>query len=468
MKKKFLHSNWFLPVMMLCCISCKKDWLDAKPDISLATPNSVSDLQALLDNAFNDGGNNINSPVLGQLGSDEYYLTSANWMAGDPYARNAYIWAGGDNFYQGDDNIGDWLFSYKTLLTTNIVLDAIDGLEVKGTNEMAAADNVKGQALFLRAYKHYALAQLFCKPFQQSTARTDPGIPLRLNSDLTTTSKRSSVFDTYQQIVSDLLQARKLLSSTVTNNITSKVRTSKVAADAMLGRVYLSMSSYDSALYFANKGLEAYPDLMDYNDDTLVLLGEPFPFKIFNREVIYHQQVALVLYLFPGFLQVDTSLYRLYDPADLRKDAFFSVTDHVINYRGSYTGSFEYFEGLTSAELYLIRAECYARLGQPGKAAENLNALLVNRYRKENFTPIGVSDVKTLLDLTLAERRKELCFRNLRWSDLRRLNLSPEYAVTLKPVLDGNVYTLPPNDKRYVLPLPANVIRLSGMEQNPR
>lgn len=470
MKKMILHTILYLGVLLACCcMSCKKDWLDAKPDISLATPNTVTDLQALLDNAFDySGGVNIYSPNLGELGTDEYFVSSANWMVADPYMRNAYIWAGGDNFYQGDDNIADWLFPYKNLLTSNVVLERIDEIEVKGTNEMAAAANVKGHALFLRAYNHYVLAQIFCKPFQEASAKSDPGIPLRLSSDLNITSKRSSVFDTYQQIVSDLRQARDLLSGGVTNNNISKVRPSKVAADAMLARVYLSRSAYDSALYFADKGLEAYSTLMDYNEDTMVLLNEPYPFKMFNPEVIHHHQMSWAWYLFPGFLQVDTTLYSLFDPEDIRRDAFFSMTDNVINYRGSYAGSFEYFEGLTTAELYLIRAECYARLGQPGKSAENLNALLVNRYRKENFTPVAANDAKTLLNITLLERRKELCFRNQRWSDLRRLNLSPEYAVTLKRVLDGNVYTLPPNDNRYVLPFPASVIRLSGMEQNPR
>jgi hypothetical protein len=68
----------------------------------------------------------------------------------------------------------------------------------------------------------------------------------------------------------------------------------------------------------------------------------------------------------------------------------------------------------------------------------------------------------------LLERRKELCFRGLRWQDLRRLNKEPEYAKTLTRKIDGITYTLPPNDPKYVFPIPPNVIALSGMQQNPR
>jgi len=51
---------------------------------------------------------------------------------------------------------------------------------------------------------------------------------------------------------------------------------------------------------------------------------------------------------------------------------------------------------------------------------------------------------------------------------LRRLNLDIQRAITLKRNLNGVLYTLPPNDARYVLPVPDLVIQLSGIQQNPR
>ncbi len=48
------------------------------------------------------------------------------------------------------------------------------------------------------------------------------------------------------------------------------------------------------------------------------------------------------------------------------------------------------------------------------------------------------------LAMILAERKKELVARNLRWSDLRRLNNDPAFQVTLKQVIGQKEYMLPP------------------------
>jgi len=69
----------------------------------------------------------------------------------------------------------------------------------------------------------------------------------------------------------------------------------------------------------------------------------------------------------------------------------------------------------------------------------------------------------------IQERRKELPFSgNLPWEDLRRLNQEPNFAKTLTRMLNGETFSLPPGDNRYVYPIPENEISLSGIQQNPR
>jgi len=75
--------------------------------------------------------------------------------------------------------------------------------------------------------------------------------------------------------------------------------------------------------------------------------------------------------------------------------------------------------------------------------------------------------VAEALDTILVERRKELAFRGLRWSDLRRLN-KEGWGIMLNRNLNGVPYTLPPNSELYTLPIPPDVIQLSGIMQNPR
>jgi hypothetical protein len=99
----------------------------------------------------------------------------------------------------------------------------------------------------------------------------------------------------------------------------------------------------------------------------------------------------------------------------------------------------------------------------------DLNILLLNRWKAGSFEPFTASTIEEALDKILAERRKELPFNaNLRWQDLRRLNKDPNRAITLKRELDGRTYILPPNDNRYVFPIPPDEIKLSGIEQNDR
>lgn len=74
-----------------------------------------------------------------------------------------------------------------------------------------------------------------------------------------------------------------------------------------------------------------------------------------------------------------------------------------------------------------------------------------------------------LLHKIILERRKELVFRGLRWTDLRRLNKETEFAITLRRTVKGMEYVLPPNDPRYTQQIPFSVISFNkDMPQNIR
>jgi hypothetical protein len=116
----------------------------------------------------------------------------------------------------------------------------------------------------------------------------------------------------------------------------------------------------------------------------------------------------------------------------------------------------------------LTRAECRARAGQLSGALSDLNTLLAKRWKTGTYVPLQAATAEAALSLVLAERRKELVARNMRWADLRRLNGDPARQVTLARTLNGNSYTLEPGSRRYVYPIPAEEVRLGGLEQNER
>ena len=98
---------------------------------------------------------------------------------------------------------------------------------------------------------------------------------------------------------------------------------------------------------------------------------------------------------------------------------------------------------------------------------KDYNTLFSNRFRTGTYVNATAISVDDALNKIIPERRKELLFRDLRWTDLRRLNKDSRFAVTLSRSLNSTIYTLPPNDIRYTLPIPDYVIALNGIQQNP-
>src|SRR5690606_239400 len=171
--------------------------------------------------------------------------------------------------------------------------------------------------------------------------------------------------------------------------------------------------------------------------------------------------------------RIDSVLYGEYADNDLRRAAYFQQnTDNSHSFKGSYTGegnsvrSALLFSGLATDEVYLMKAEALVRLGKEAEAIQVLNALLANRYAV-GWHPYQLEDVDNrLLELILKEREKSLPFRaGIRWSDLRRLNTDERFAKTLVRKLDGETYTLPPNDPRYTFLIPTEIVQLTGIPQ---
>ena len=161
---------------------------------------------------------------------------------------------------------------------------------------------------------------------------------------------------------------------------------------------------------------------------------------------------------------IPDELYKLYEENDLRQILYFKNQDGKYVWRGAPIGN--NLSGTATNEVFLIGAECAARLGDKEKSLEMLNSLLIKRYKIGKYKPLMANSDQEALDLVLRERRKELLKRGLRFQDLKRLNKDARYKKTLTRIVGDKTYTLPPNDKRYILPIPQYIINYSGIEQN--
>lgn len=440
--------NLFYISAIFLMLSCNK-LLDTIPDKQLATTDNLMALEALLNENFaiNRSGNG-----LGEASSDDYYLEQTSFDALSQQERNTYVW--------DMDNAAKepYMMMYNKINLANIVLDAIDGV----AGDEQSKEEIKGEALFLRANTYFSLALTFTKQYEDRSAKTDLGLILRLNSDFNLKSSRSTVFETYEQIEKDALQAAELLPDTGKH----LYKPSKLACFAMLTRFYLAKGDFEKAELFADKFLLIKNDLIDYNT---INRTARYPFPIFNTEVVYHTQGSSVGYVFTSMAKIDTLLYDSYQDTDLRKTAFFfKNADGSMRFKGSYVGSVQPFTGYAVDEVLLTKAECLARRGAIGEIPILLNAFLQKRYLTGSSIPVSFEEKEQALDAVLLERRKQLLMRDVRWIDLKRLNLEERYRKKIVRKIGDKTYELVPGELRYALPLPQSVIDITGIVQNPR
>jgi hypothetical protein len=453
--------NYFRYILLLTgtvgITACSKKEFLKTAGSNLSTIRTLADCKSLLNNKdlFNE------TPVLGEISSDQYYLNANAWQDLSRSEQNAYTWQ--VDIFEGQRNVPDYSIPYAQVYIANEVINALPPMRVSEV-EKPEKNNIEGTALFLRAYAFYNLLQLFAMPYESTTASSDNGIALPLTPDINTVYARASMKASYDRVIADLLQAKKLLIDEVYRD-----QPSKPAVDAMLARVFLSMRDYAKAGDYADSCLQRYNKLMDYNTlNPLVTFSIPY----LNDEILYNSNLiksnGIILAIIKRNCRVDTTLYASYAANDLRKEVFFNIrTDKHPIFKSSYGGSLFPFSGLATDEVYLIRAECKARAGDIQGALQDVNVLLVNRFKPGTFQPYSAASPQEALQLVMAERKKELVFRGLRFTDLRRLNKEGA-GIELRRIANGRLYQLAPNDLRYTLPIPDDAIAGSQIVQNPR
>ena len=441
-------------VIVLSCICCNKEkFLDEKPDASLAIPNSIEHLQAILDNDASMNGALGYSPLFPgilELGTDNvlYLDTDFNNTIKEDI-RNVYAWH--PDPYPGMQ-LPDYNRPYAVMFRCNFILEMLEKIKRTAQNSIDY-DHVKGSALFYRAFLYNALSMTFAPVFDPKSTNDVKGLPLRLSSDINEKVRMGSVQEIYSLMEDDLTTAAYLLP----DEPVYKTRPSKRSVFALLSRVYLSKSDYKNAKIYADSALFINKELLDYNNYSTTT---NYPFPRFNAEVIFNVTMQK-----PGTtnVRVDSVLYSSYNDNDLRRSLFFKKFPSHNSYRfyGNYDAQTYFFAGLANDELYLNRAEAAVRLDDSDGALKDLNNLLQTRWKKINgkstYIPYSITDENALLTRILEERRKQLVWRGLRWQDLKRLNLDPQFAKVLKRTINGKEIELLPNSEVYVYPIPSTV-----------
>lgn len=444
MKKYIL----FLSALAFFIASCDKK-LNLLPRQSLAEEvalNSDVNVKKVLNGAYDAlssgdlyGGNVLLYSEL--LGSDG----EIRWEG--TYNQPREIWE--KKILKTNSFVRDtWTQGYYTINITNNVLSAINVVNANDQNR------VKGEALFIRGAVYFELVKLYARPYSAGNTNTNLGLPIVLTPTREVNESslvpRSSVEQTYTQIIADLTQAETLLPNTNT------VYATKSAAAAILARVYLQMARYTEARDAANRAITAA---------TGKALASTYAAAFNNTqnspEYIFAIQVSAqdgtnTMHLYwsiPAFggrdgdVSIEASHLALYTPGDARGALFYTGAGATRS--GKWQQQYTVLPIIRLAELYLIRAEANFRLGT-AVGATPLDD--VNRLRPRTGLPNYV--VITLNDILL-ERRLELAHEGQRIDDIKRLQ--------------GTADGLPYNSDRLVFPIPQRDIDASNgvLLQNP-
>lgn len=134
-----------------------------------------------------------------------------------------------------------WWCGYKIINGANSVIESVqDGVSVE-------ADYLKGENYFIRAIVNFHFSTLWSKHY--SLGRDNMGIVLRKSASDTET-KRATVGEVYDLIVSDLENAIRLMSQSSRRGNAGYI--SKEAAQGLLSRVYLYMGENDKVISIVN------------------------------------------------------------------------------------------------------------------------------------------------------------------------------------------------------------------------
>ena len=144
-----------------------------------------------------------------------------------------------------------WSYAYYTIARANNVINNIDKTDLQGATKQAA-NNVKAEALFMRALSHLDLVITYAQPF--SYEPDGLGVPV----DTVTVNgepARNTVREVYAQIESDLLLAESLIADNYarTGVDDAAAVVSKPAIQALLSRVYLYMEQWQKSADYATK-----------------------------------------------------------------------------------------------------------------------------------------------------------------------------------------------------------------------
>ena len=345
-------------------------------------------------------------------------------------------------------------------------VDAAQGDE-KSKNQL------KAEALTLRAYCHWLLVNKFAKAYNPATAANDPGIPyLTHDWDISIPTEKLSVQQVYENIIKDLDDAIAL--NALPNANINRMRMNKGAAYAAKALAHMSMQDWTKAAEAAQNALNVNGSILNYKTSTTIMQGvvmggqhpcilrpvlecEEDYFFTYDRELMYALTPETVAYFEPGHVCKD-------------KIANYNMMfDNIMDYGAMVFGLPGYLVsmdqvsgwnqcGMKTTHMYLILAECAIAEGNIDKAMEMLDKIRVNRIDDAMYAPLKgvVTEEAEAIEYLKRTSHGECIYSIYNFLQKKRWNELPKYKQTWQRVVMGQTYSIEPGSPLWIFPFPMN------------
>ena len=322
-----------------------------------------------------------------------------------------------------------WVNAYKQIYAANNIIEGID--KSKEYLDTATADQISGEAYFIRSLLHFYLVNLYGDiPYIVST-----------NYQVNQNVLRMSATDVYSHITADLTKAESLLSINYPSS--SRTRVNKAAAQLLLSRVFLYQKDWGNAKKYASLVINNSLYLMEQDINKTFLKDSKSAIWQFMPVDTTTNTLEGQYFIFTALpvntVALNNTLLNSFESNDLRKIKWVKTLSntqgqfsHAYKYKlnNKTTSSQEYSIVLRIEEAYLIMAEANNELGNFPEALANLN-LIRNKSGLSIFTSISQNDIRNAI---LEERRHEFFTEfGHRFFDLKRTGNLNSYMQTIKP-----------------------------------
>lgn len=446
---------------LLLPTSCN-DYLSVVPK-GEKIPTTLADFEALLRDEY--GCHRVD--VLQELIlMNDRYVSESN-LSYYPLYRANYNWDdSADRIKLNDEDEGTYYTSYGSISTCNLIIENAASM-TEATD--AERRELVAQARVLRAMNYFTLVNYYADTYTEETAGGKGGVPVILSANINSPYTQPSVKEVYDFMLDDMDEAYGDLPV----QAQTILHPDKATADAFYARLYLQMGDYDKALEHADKALEANDALFDwvgfYRQYETVIedpadfntsLPSPMGFTYAENYNFRHGSTS-----YSGTesgLTLDRA--TLFEKGDARMAARWKLRDmgDVGSYYVSTLRGYFNYGGMTTVEVYLIKAECLARNGRYADAMDLVNKVRETRILPEYYAPLSASDADEAVRLVIRTKANEMIQTQVPFIDARRLNAEGRYPVTLTKTFEGQTLTLSPGSHLWTMPFPQGAVRNPG------